>query len=107
MTEIRVERAQAQLVIVSNETSSGLRETDHVAGFEPLIAEKHSQANTVLCGVVVRDVQLVAFSCYCSPAIVNEVETHLEGLDLGSNQRAFFRFPDPEQLPYASRPVLV
>lgn len=65
VTEPRVERAQAE----------------HVAVLEPLVAAMHSQADAVLCGQVTRDVQLVAFSCYCSPASTNEVEARLEGLD--------------------------
>ena len=47
----------------------------------------------MLCGQVMRDVQLVAIFCYCSPAIGYEFEARLEGLDLDSNQRVFFRFP--------------
>ena len=85
MTEFCVERAQAQLVIVSNETSAELGATYHVAVFEPLVAGIHPQANAVLCGQVTRYVQLVPFSYYGSAAIANEVEARLEELDLGSN----------------------
>ena len=35
---IDVEKVQAQLVIVSDGASAGLRQTDHVAVFEPLVA---------------------------------------------------------------------
>lgn len=72
-------------MIVSNKTSAGHGETNHVAVVEPLVAERHSQANVVLCGQVTREFQLVPFSYYCSPAIANEVEARLERLDLGSN----------------------
>lgn len=61
VTGIRVERAQAHLVIVSNDTSAGLGETDHVAVFEYLVAGMHLKANVVPCGQVTRDVQPVAF----------------------------------------------
>ena len=37
-----------------------------------------------LCGQVKRVVQLVAFSCYDSPAM-NKAEDRLKGLDLGSS----------------------
>ena len=84
MTGICVERGQAQLVVVSNERSGGLGETDHVAVVEPLVAEMHSHANAVLCDQVTRDVQRVQFSHYCSPAIANEVEARLEELGLVS-----------------------
>ena len=42
-----------------------------------------------LCGQVTRVVQLVAFSCYDSPAM-NKTEDRLKGLHLGSSQRLFF-----------------
>lgn len=81
-------------MIVSNKPSAGLHETNCVAVLGPLIAEIHLQANKVLCGRVMKYVQLVAYSCYCSPATATaiEVEAQLEGLDLGSNQRVIFRF---------------
>ena len=47
--------------------------------------------NTELCGLVKRVVQLVAFSCYDSPAM-NNAEDRLKGLDLGSSQRVLFQF---------------
>ena len=74
-------------MIVSNEPSAGLRETNCVAVLEPLIAEIHLPAIAVLCGQVMKDVQLVVYSCYCSPAVATaiEVEAQLEGLDLASN----------------------
>lgn len=72
-------------MIVNDETSAVLRETDHVAVVEPLVAEMYSQANAVRCAQVTRDVQLVQSPYYCSPAIANEVEARLEGLDLVSN----------------------
>ena len=37
-TAIGMEKVQAQLVIVSDGASAGLRQTDHVAVFEPLVS---------------------------------------------------------------------
>ena len=59
-----------------------------------------------LCGQVTRVVQLVAFSCYDSPAM-NKTEDRLKGLDLGSNQRLFSQFLGSKQLPYGSRSLLL
>ena len=92
VTEYYVKWAQAQLAIVSNEPSAGLDETNRVAGFEHLVAEIYLQTNGVLWGRVMRDVQLVVYSCCRSPATATatEVEARLEGLGLGNNQRIFF-----------------
>ena len=58
-----------------------------------------------LCGQVMRVVQLVALSCYDSPAM-NQAEDRLKGLDLDSSQRVPFRFLVFKQLPYGSRSLL-
>ena len=39
VTGIGGDRVQAQLMMVSNGTSAGLRQTDHVAAFEPVVAQ--------------------------------------------------------------------
>ena len=59
-----------------------------------------------LCGQVTRVVQLVAFSCYDSPAM-NNAEDRLKGLDLGGSQRVLVRFLVFKQLPYGSRSLLL
>ena len=59
-----------------------------------------------LCGQVTRAVQLVAFSCYDSPAM-NKTEDRLKGLDLGSSERVFPQFLVFKQLPYGSRSLLL
>lgn len=88
LIEIRAERAQAQLVVVSDKTWTGLRQTDHAAVFEPSADEMHLQTKEELCDQVRRDVQLVAFSCSCA----NEVEARPRGLDLNNCQRVFSNF---------------
>lgn len=89
LIEIRAERAQAQLVVVSDKTWTGLQQTDHAAVFEPSADEMHLQTKEELCDQVRRDVQLAAFSCSCSPSIANEVEARPGGLDLDIYQRVF------------------
>ena len=101
-----MEKVQAQLVIVSSGAPARLRQTDHVAVFEPLVAEMYLWVNMELCGLVARVVQLAELSCYDWPAM-NKDEDRPKGLDLGSSQRVHFRFLVFKQLPYGSRSLLL